>query len=262
MNMKLIIAATLAFATTSAFADTGSAKTEKDEWQFEFTPFVWGAKNEGESGAYRQGPAGQERGKQSEVDIDFQTLIDHTDAAFMGNFNARKDNWLLYSELIYLDVNDKQSLANYGGQDGNVHIDIEGYVFDMGVGYKVYESSDTELYSYIGARAMEVDTNIQIETANGANQAQMGSDWVDPLVGIHVIHKINNTFAVQGRLETGGFGVGSDESYLVSAVLDHKLSENWSLKYFYRYMEVDYKDQGFIYNMEISGPGMGITYRF
>ena len=49
---------------------------------------------------------------------------------------------------------------------------------------------------------------------------------------------------------------------LVSIAINHQISEHWQLKYFYRYQKVDYKGDGFIYDMEIIGSGIGVIYIF
>ena len=82
------------------------------------------------------------------------------------------------------------------------------------------------MYGYAGVRLMEVQTDLSLTSARGTTPISLGSDWVDPLVGLHAKYKFNDTFSIQGRVEAGGFGVGSEESYMLSTTLNHKLSEN------------------------------------
>ncbi|WNC67139.1 hypothetical protein RI845_11445 [Thalassotalea nanhaiensis] len=235
-------------------------------WEFEFTPYLWLAANEGSTGAYTTGPLGNEISSISEVDINIQDLLDHLDGGAMFNFAAKKGNWLTYAEFTYLTVSDEQSATTgpIGGSSVDVELGIDGTILDVAVGYRVVQSNGFDLYPYVGFRYIDLESDLKLDGSNGiiAIDTTLGDDWVDPVVGVHAAWEINDTFAFQGRIELGGFQDQPEEHYTVTATLNHKLSDNWSLKYFYRYLKVDYADNGFIYDMEVTGPGMGATYNF
>lgn len=235
------------------------------EWSIEFTPYLWGAANEGKSGGTDINGTGID--SINDIDIPFSELWDHLDIAYMANTKATKDKWMLYNESTYLSVTDEQT-ASAGAVEVKADIEISGYISDFGAGYRFYETQDMNLYAYAGIRFMNLD--IEIDTSRDpalvgvtdGRSITLGDNWVDPLIGLHLTQKLNDNWAMQGRVEVGGFDVGSESAYLVNVTLSQKLSENWSMKYFYRYMEIDYNDNNFVYDMEVTGPGIGATYTF
>ncbi|TRX55770.1 DUF481 domain-containing protein [Thalassomonas sp. M1454] len=238
-------------SSTNTVVEETAVAASADEWSFEFTPYIWGARNHGNSGV------GQDKNGPGvgHVDIDFGTLMDHLDFGTMGNFTATKDDILMYSEVTYLVASDDYRVTGpRGNLSTTVAIDIDGYVVDLGAGYRLVEQDKFELYGYGGVRFMEVMVDL--------GPVSTGDDWVEPQVGLHAKYTMNDTFALQGRVEAGGFGVGSEESYMANLTLNHKINDKWALKYFYRYMKVDYADNDFVYDLEITGPGAGVSYKF
>lgn len=257
MFKSVLLASTL---LTTAYA-------QADDWQYEVTPYLWGAANDGSTGKLDATDAGDDL--ISDIDLNFQDILDHLEAAWMMNANAKKGDLLLFGELIFLDVHDDQeSKSSNGVVNLDVDIDITGYIVDLAAGYRLFHTNDLNLYGYGGARYFDIDADIEtkvnsaIPALESLGKQSVGDDWIDPIVGLHSSWQINDAFYLSGRLEASGFGVGSDETYMVNATLDHSLSDAWSMKYFYRYLNVNYEDDGFLYDMKVTGPGVGVSYSF
>ncbi|WNC73835.1 hypothetical protein RGQ13_07550 [Thalassotalea psychrophila] len=239
-----------------------------EDWKFEFTPYIWAAANEGKSGAYGD-LNGVPFESISPIDISFSDLAEELDFGTMFNFSAKKNNWFMYSEVTVLSIENAEVAVPppADASSASIKTDISGEIIDIAAGYRLMERSNFDLYGYIGARYFNLDVTLKTKRTKLNNEVvkrniNTGDDFIDPFVGVHAKWKINNTFALQGRLEVGGFADQPSENTLVSVTLDHNLSDNWSLKYFYRMMNIDYKDNGFVYDMEVTGPGIGATYKF
>ncbi|WNC67138.1 DUF481 domain-containing protein [Thalassotalea nanhaiensis] len=265
--MKKVNVTTRSMFATLVLTSVGlSNSVNAEEWQFEATPYIWAAANEGSAGAYGLGSNGDINPPPTEIDINFQELIDSTDLGTMFNFAAKKDNWLLFTEFTYLEVSDqatKSFSTPTGSSSADIDLEISGTVLDMGAGYQFIEQDTFQLYGYAGVRYMDLDTDISIDSPGGIlpSEITMGDSWTDGFVGVHTSWKINDKFSFNTRLEVGGLG-DVDEAYMAHIAINHQISENWQVKYFYRYQKVDYKGDGFIYDMEITGPGVGVTYTF
>jgi len=218
-----------------------------EDWQFELSPYLWVAANKGESGTSAAA---------ADIDIDFETLIENTDLATMVDISGHKDNLFFFVDFIYLDVLSEESL-NLPFQTLELSVEITGSIIEAAAGYRLFNKNDFQLFGYAGIRSVDLDV-----TASIRNELSTGDDWVDPIVGIHTQWKLSDKFQLLNRFEAGGFGEGSEESYLINATLNHKLSDQWALKYFYRFLKVDYADNDFVYKMDVTGPGLAATYSF
>ncbi|WOH38654.1 hypothetical protein RI844_05385 [Thalassotalea fonticola] len=263
-KINVLTSSSLAALTLTSVAVSNTVNAE--EWQFEATPYVWAAANEGSAGAYGLGPNGDINPPPADIDINFQDLIDSTDLGAMFNFAGKKDKWLLFTEFTYLEVSDnatKSFTTAVGNSSAEIDLEISGTVLDVAGGYQFVVKETFQLYGYAGVRYMDLDTDISIDASGGIlpSEITMGDSWTDGFVGIHTSWQFSDKFSFNTRLEVGGLG-DVDEAYMAHIAINHQISENWQLKYFYRYQKVDFKGDGFIYDMEITGPGIGVTYTF
>lgn len=263
-KINVLTSSSLAALTITSVAISSSVNAK--QWQFELTPYVWAAANEGSAGAYGLGSDGNINPPLTDIDINFQDLIDSTNLGSMLNFAAKKDKWLLITEFTYLEVSENASKSfaiPAGNGSAEIDLEISGTVLDVAGGYQFIEKETFQLYGYAGVRYMDLDTGIGIEAPGDIlpSEITMGDSWTDGFVGIHTSWQFSDKYSFNTRLVVGGLGE-VDEAYMAHIAINHQISESWQLKYFYRYQKVDYKGDGFIYEMEITGPGVGVTYTF
>jgi len=83
----------------------------------------------------------------------------------------------------------------------------------------------------------------------------------DPIVGARSRLPLSRRLKLMLRADFGGFGVGSERSYNLGAVLAWSLGERAQLVAGYRHLDVDY-DDGFRYDVATSGPVLGLVLGF
>jgi len=254
---KLVFTILFSISSFSSFAE---------QWKLEFTPYIWAAANKGATGAYVKGANGRQVESLTDIDIDFQDFVDHLEYGTMFNFAATKNDWLIYTEFTHLSVTDDQ--ASTAGPNGNVAVDLEieitGSIWDVMAGYRLLEKEGFNLYAYGGIRYFDIESKLGVDTNPDllSIDATLGDDFTDAIVGMHMNWQLNDTFTLQGKAEVGGFSDQPKEDILVNVSLTHRLSKQWELKYFYRFMSIDYSGNSFIYDMEVTGPGIGASYLF
>jgi len=59
-----------------------------------------------------------------------------------------------------------------------------------------------------------------------------------------------------------GFGAGSDFMWDLNANLGYRWGEMFSTTIGYRYLDVDYENDGFLYDVAQQGPTLGMSWRF
>jgi len=82
-----------------------SAQTPSDRWTFSLMPYLWLPTVDGKLN-YGPPPSG---GSSANVSVDAGSYLDNLDFAFMINGEARKDRWLLATDIIYLDFSASDS---------------------------------------------------------------------------------------------------------------------------------------------------------
>jgi len=82
--------------------------------------------------------------------------------------------------------------------------------------------------------------------------------WVDPYVGLRGHVDLTESVFAVFRGDIGGFGVGSDLTWQAFAGVGCRVSDRVFVEAGYRYMDVDYRQGGFSYDMVTSGGGGGL----
>ncbi|MEE4209844.1 MAG: hypothetical protein V2I43_11315, partial [Parvularcula sp.] len=87
--------------------------------------------------------------------------------------------------------------------------------------------------------------------------------WIDPVIAFRLGVPIGGNWHLGGYVDVGGFGMASESTWQLMGSVRYELSDRWTLAAGWRHYEVDYrKDDGFIYDVGMTGPIIGATIRF
>ena len=78
--------------------------------------------------------------------------------------------------------------------------------------------------------------------------------WVDPYVGIGGRYDLSKAFYLTGKVDVGGFEVGSDITVQAYGALGCQLTRSIYSELGFRYLYVDYDSGGFLYKVSTYGP--------
>lgn len=193
-----------------------------------------------------------------DIDVDLDFDIDLGDGPFNPNPNP--------------NPNPKLDL---GLLPAEVDITLELAIVDFGVTYRLGEwplgdgaanDRHVTLDAYAGARYTMLEIEIDPEN-RPANQRDR--DWIDPIIGLRTNVDIAEDWALLAWGDVGGFGVSSDLTWSVTAVLgyDFRIFEMPATVYGgYRAIGYDYSDgQGsdkVTWDVTLHGPILGFSLRF
>jgi hypothetical protein len=142
------------FGVSPILAQSDSSATQ-DQWQFSGAIYLWGA------------DIGGQTIRGSEVEVEFSDLFDNLEMAFMGAFAARKNNWSLLADVIYMDLGvDKTADLSVpvGGipipVTTSVSLDVQGLILHFAGGYNLYTKGETRLDLIGGARYLDLDQDM------------------------------------------------------------------------------------------------------
>jgi hypothetical protein len=251
----LLVTAGLA-ATPAQADDTGG-----EQWQFEVTPYLFAAGMKGTVGA---------RGVTADVDVSFSDIAENLDAGFLGLFEARKGPWTFGVDAIYLKLS-IDAMRTWQGPLGNgntatLDATFKQQLYQPFVGYRVLDGT-TKIDLIAGARYTSLDPTVRLTLDTGAALLPDGSrsvstskNWWDAVVGVRLKTPIADKWAFAGYADIGAGG--SDLTYQVAAGVNWQFAKDYSVKIGYRYLAQDYQKDGFLWDVKMSGPyvGLGIVF--
>lgn len=266
---------------------TGEHAAPAHPWTLSFTPYAWVTWLQGDLTI---------RGRTAAVEVDPIELIDHLESVpFMGYAEARKGPLAFYGDIVYANLGlDADSVRSRrispeiaGTLSTSLGLDIEQTIFEVGSTYEIARwrsagGSSTAIDILAGARYWRqeaelkfvLDVNLDVSdliVARGISLARSGTiDWLDPVVGAVIRHKLAKDQSLVLRGDIGGFGAGSQFSWNVLAAYSFELCKQDGVTYSgilgYRLLDVDY-EQGsgrtkYEYDMLQHGPLSGLTIQF
>jgi hypothetical protein len=271
----------ITLATLAALALCGpiSAETETpgDQWTFSITPYLW---LPNVNGTLRYGiPPGASGSP--EVKAGPNDYLENLTFAMMISGEARKDRWLVFTDLIYLDFSSEKSSVksiNFGGDpvssSGNVSTSssLRGGTWTIAGGYAVLPERPVELDIFTGLRYFGIHASTDWQLT--ADVTGPGSGQTFPRTG-SVSERADlwdGILGVKGRVWLGRsnwsipyyFDVGALSSELTwQGMLGVAYSFTWiDVTLVYRHLYYDMKSGSLIQDMYFSGPALGVTFRF
>jgi len=260
------LAAALLLAPLQALAQTGG-----DQWRFTLSPYLWLPNVDGTM-KFSTPPGA---GGSPSVDVGPNSYLENLDTAIMLAGEARRGDWAIISDLIYLDFSDESSsVTSVTGPGGAVQVPVntdtstglKGLMWQLAASYSVARSKSATLEVLGGLRYLGVEASVQWQFAGGIGLLpQAGShtetvDLWDAIVG------------VRGRATPGGgnwfvpyhLDAGSGSSRLTwQAMSGIGNSFRWGDALLaYRHLFYDQKGDELFHDFSFSGPALGASFRF
>jgi len=255
-----VTAVVLAGLATSAAQAAG---TQSDSWQFEVTPYLFGAGMSGTAGV---------GGVSADVDASFGDILENFDSGFMMMVEARKGPWGFGFDGIYFRLKDQktsswQGPGGIGSATGDLEATMTEQVYQLAAMYRLSDAA-IKIDAIGAARYTQLDTDLNLIATTGGllpggtRSLSASESWWDPVIGIRIIAPIAEHWSFVGYADIGGFGVGSDITYQAIAGVNWQVSEMFTAKAGYRYFYQDYENDGFVWDMASHGLYLGAGFRF
>ena len=219
-----------------------AAQAPSDEWEVTVAPYFMGAAMSGTTTV---------RGRAVDVDVSASDIFSNLQFGAMGFVVARKGNWGLGADAIWMAL---------GTTVRNTNVDFNQGAFAFYGLRRLGSAADLTL----GLRVNTLQGKLTFKTV-GVDVSQ-DKTWVDPLVGLTLRSPREHRLQAQVYTEIGGFGAGSDFTWQVFPSLGVKLGDRVSLEVGYRWIDIDYStgdgSERFAYDVLTQGPVGGFAFRF
>ena len=259
----------LAISLSGLAPVAAQAQTTTDKWQWELAIYGWFPAIDGSTSFPSTGSSGPN------VDVSPQDVIDALKMTFMGQIEARKAKWGIWSDLAYADLGGSQDGTRsftVDGQpvtvDANLGLDVKATVWSLAGIYNLSSTPENTTDLLFGTRMLNIKQTLNWSLANSIPElpARSGEASVDATNWDAII-------GLKGRYYLGAerkwflpyyvdIGTGqSDLTWQVNGGVGYRF--DWgSLFATYRYLDYQFKSGGALQSMTMSGGLIGVAFQF
>ena len=244
---KWIVIGALLIALGCALARRGEAQenrvpdaqVEPPEWRITLTPYLWAAGLDGRIGV---------NGQPTDVSIGVGDVLDQFDLAVMALLEARRGPWVVRADVFYV---------NLGEDSSGISLNQEQFILQPEAGRTVVAQSWGTVDILAGVRYW----HLSVDLTASPNTLSESKDWVDGTVGAAWRFQPAQRWHLFAKGDVGAGG--SEFTWQGQGGAGYDLGHCCTLAALYRYLDVDYEnDDGFIYDVHLNGPALGLTLRF
>ena len=231
----------------SAAADQPPSTTPA--WRLDLVPYYWSASLAGDLTIDGQ-PIDLEDGGDG-------FFGDPALSGFLGYFEARRGPWsfVLAPFLVQADME---------GEDGP-SVDA-----DLSIEAQLHEAFVAREFAagwqwLVGARYQELDVEMDLSIGGTTTSLDATTVWTDPIVGLRYENRWGEAWSLNARADIGGFGVGSDFAWNVSALATYDFNKVFGAFLGYRALGLEFEERGGMervaYDLTLYGPIIGVAFR-
>ncbi len=238
-------------ATGTASSSSGTAAND-DSWHIGVTPYLWFASANGTIGAL---------GRDASVNASFGDIFSRFNIGLMGVFEARKKRLILNTDFMWLKLSDDAAapINEIGIQ--SIKAKATQVLLTPKVAYRIVDQKKIKLDGTFGIRYWHLSNDLTLEPQI-ANGISASANWVDVVAGARIQVPLSTKALVTVLGDAGAGGANSD--YQVAGLFGYKFKEKFVFQGGWRYLAVNYRPggNGFIYDMGMNGPIVGVTINF
>lgn len=213
---------------------------QEGKWAYSITPYAWGMGLDGDVGV---GPV------TAPVDVDFVDAIKDLDLAGMVAAEANNGTWGVLLDGAYINLSSDVGSGAHGAD-----VELEQWLVRAAALYRLCACEKSVFEAGAGVRSLDMDTDLTVASKNlSANE-----NWIDPVVMARWYQQFGPKCFGTLSADLGGFGVGSELTWQLTAAVGYSFTESLAGLLGYRYLDYDYDDDGFVYDVAQSGLALGL----
>lgn len=266
----MVFSASLALgADAQSFTPAG---VDQPDWALQVTGYLWATGLNGNISPFRRAPT-------LHVEKSFSDVMDDLNFGGFVNIWGRYDRFVLSGDLMYVDTTDSKATGPLPalqipglptlppGAAINTDVDTQEFMATLQAGYRIVDTEGFTLDALAGARFWHISNEVAVTASHpliGSVSATHKENfgWVDPVIGARVFFGVTDRLSLQGQVDIGGFGAGSDLTWSALATVNYIFTDTFSVSAGYKVLDVDYSHDGYVFDSRLSGPVVGLTYRF
>ncbi len=200
-----------------------------------------------------------------EVQLPFYQILNDLDFAFMTEFGARNDKWSIMTDVIYMNLSQKNNLRDANLPDGtavtiNDKLDMTSWIVTPTVGYALHNGDDARIEVIGGLRYLSLDLGIAIDVNDTEvfNRSASEGFW-DGIIGMRGDINLSQTWYLPMYFDVG-WGTQNSNTWQASAGVGYHFS-SFDAVLTYRYLDYEF-DHAVASDLVIKGPQLGVVFKF
>ena len=250
-------AAQMPAAPITARQDASSDDSDsaaKSGWHFNLTPYLWLSGLSGTITSHSpNAPA-------HDVTAGFGDILSHlNNVPLMGSFEARYDRVGLSADLMFISL--RTPVSTPGPYFSGVTAQSAQLLTTELATYRVLELKEQWLDLGVGVRTIALWTKLTFNSGLAPGFTQRTSpSWANPLVAARYHVDLPDKFGLTAYGDVGG--VNSNLTWQLAGTVDYRYSNSISFEAGYRHLHIDWSGSMLSVDLALSGPFLGMTYRF
>jgi hypothetical protein len=260
------------FAVVTALTLLGGT-CRASEWSFSLTPYLWLPNIEANGAS--DSPPDTGGGGEPSYEVGPVDYLSHLNLVLMLAGEARREDWSLRTDVIYLDMsNERAAVRSIHGPGGEIEIPVNAGTsasFDAleaqaTLGYWVVDQPNASVEIFGGIRYFDISFELDWEFDGPhdllpqSGRIEQSTDPLDAIVGANARFALGNGKWFVPLHADIGTGDSSLTWQLFGGV---GYSFSWGdLLFIYRHLELEHDPVDVVERMALSGPAIGASFRF
>jgi hypothetical protein len=197
------------------------------------------------------------------VDATFGDIISQLNIGLMSALDVRRKRIGLVTDLIFMSLSSDQKSTPIGNAFSGFTANAKNLIVDPELYVRVLDRERGSVDAVAGGRFWRMDNSLDLLPGNQP-EVKVGQtqNWVDPVLGARFRVNLTKSLFVNLKGDAGGFGVGSQLTWQTYIGIGEEFKQKYSMLLGYRYLDVDYRNGGFLYDTHMNGLLAGFSIRF
>jgi len=225
---------------------SGSVNAQTSEqWQFVLTPVLWNASVSAKL-------SDDNSGGDQPINPDYRFFsLENLDDYISLQFEAKHGRFSLLFDSLRARYQDET------GTTPNLVIGSELGFVELAAGYQLFDKHKMELFGGVRRSFLDID----ISLIPGSNR-ERSSSWTDPIIGLRYNYSFTKKWQLWLRGDVGGFDVGTQRMVNATANVQYIFNTYVSFTVGYRYLQIDFKEDDILYDVNLKGVYLGVGIHF
>lgn len=256
----------------AAFLSTMAGMTQAADWKFSLTPYLWLPNIEAHGATDSPPDSG---GGEPSYEIGPADYFELLNMVVMLGGEARRDNWSLRTDVIYIDFSDERAaVKTVTGPGGEVEIPLNAGTsasfsaleVQATLGYWVVDRPGVAVEIFGGVRYLDIKLELDwefdgpLDLLPESGHVEQSTGPLDAIVGANARFALGNGKWYMPLHADIGAGDSSLTWQLAAGV---GYSFSWGdVLLVYRHLELEKDPVDLVEKMRLSGPAIGASFRF
>jgi len=229
-------------------SNSAQSKSSSDDnnWHINVVPYLWFPGVHGTVGA---------AGKQISVHASPGDLLSNFKFGLMGAVEFSYKRFVIPVDMMWVRLEDDHPIPLEVVTSAK--FTANEFFLTPKIGYRFIDEEKIKITGLTGFRYWHLGESVKFNPV--ALSYSASQNWVDPLVGGNIELAPAPKVVVTILGDVGGWGTGSQLEYQFAGLLGFKIKPKWTLQAGYRYLSVDYRNGGFLFDVITSGAVFGVT---